>query len=123
VLGVGGILFDVAEEAAEAFGPLKAALGAISTIYEKYEVRLRPLSQNRFLTKPPAGNSCRQEEDPRPLLTHNCVGDDLRNTYKRRGGEEAPGRTVTVRHVPPLDSVLNSIQEVQGHRGTTAVFV
>jgi len=46
-LGVGGILFDVAQEAAEAFGPLKAALGAISTIYEKYEVRLRPFAQIR----------------------------------------------------------------------------
>jgi len=44
-LGVGGILFDVAEETAEAFGPLKAALGAISTIYENYEVRLRPFAQ------------------------------------------------------------------------------
>ena len=120
---MGGILLDVAQEAAEAFGPLKAALGVISTIYENCEVRLRPFAQNTFLTNPPAGNGCREEKDPRPLLTHNCVGDDLRNTYKRRGGEEAPGRTVTVRHVPPLDSVLNSIQEVQGHRGTTAVFV
>ena len=80
-LGVGGILFDVAEEAAEAFGPLKAALGAISTIYEKYEVHLRPLAQNTFLTNPPAGNSCRQEEDPRPLLTHNRAGDNFQNTY------------------------------------------
>jgi len=81
-LGVGGILFDVAQEAAEAFGPLKAALGAISTIYEKYEVRLRPFTQNTFLTNPSAGNSCRQEKDPRPPLTYNCVGGDFRNTLK-----------------------------------------
>ena len=39
-LGVGGILADVAIEAADAFGPLKAALGAISAIYANYEVPL-----------------------------------------------------------------------------------
>ena len=40
-LGVGGILSDVAIEASDAFGPLKATLGVISAIYESYEVRLR----------------------------------------------------------------------------------
>ena len=39
-LGVGGILADVATEASDAFGPLKAALGVISAIYAKYEVPL-----------------------------------------------------------------------------------
>jgi len=39
-LGVGGILADVAMEVSDAFGPLKAALGAISAIYAKYEVPL-----------------------------------------------------------------------------------
>ena len=41
-LGAGGILFDVAGGVSEAFGPLKAALGVISTIYGNYKVRLRP---------------------------------------------------------------------------------
>ena len=39
-LGIGGILSDVAMEVSDAFGPLKAALGAISAIYAKYEVPL-----------------------------------------------------------------------------------
>jgi len=32
--------WDVAMEASDAFGPLKAALGVMSAIYESYEVRL-----------------------------------------------------------------------------------
>lgn len=40
-LGVGAIVLDVAREVADTFGPLKAALGAITAIYENYEVRLR----------------------------------------------------------------------------------
>ncbi len=36
------IALDVASEAGEAFGPLKAVLGMISTIYENYEVRIPP---------------------------------------------------------------------------------
>ena len=43
-LGAGGILFDVAGEVSEAFGPLKAALGVISTIYQKYKVCIQPLA-------------------------------------------------------------------------------
>ena len=39
-LGVGGILADVAMEASDAFGPLKATLGVISAIHESYGVRL-----------------------------------------------------------------------------------
>jgi len=34
----GGTLLDLEQEAAEAFGSLKAALGSISTIYDIYEV-------------------------------------------------------------------------------------
>ena len=81
-LGVGRILFDVVQEAAEAFGPLKAALGTISAIYEKYEVCLRSFASDNFLTNPPAGNSYRPEKDPRPLLTHSCAGGDFQNTYE-----------------------------------------
>jgi len=48
--GVGGILFDIAQEAAVVFGPLKAVLCAISTIYEKYEVPSLPFTRNtRFV--------------------------------------------------------------------------
>ena len=42
-LGAVGILAGVTLEAADAFGPLKAVLGAISAIYRNYEVRLRDL--------------------------------------------------------------------------------
>ena len=38
-IGAGGILFGVAGEVSEAFGPLKAALGVISVIYGNYKVR------------------------------------------------------------------------------------
>jgi hypothetical protein len=39
------ILADVPEDA-DGFGPLKTALGAISTAYPKHEVRLRPSPQD-----------------------------------------------------------------------------
>lgn len=39
-LGSTGILFNVAQGAAEAFSPLKAVLGVISAIRTNYEVRL-----------------------------------------------------------------------------------
>jgi len=58
-LGVGGILSDVATEASDAFGPLKAALGVISTIYESYEVRLRSFTWNTLLTDQCIGDSRR----------------------------------------------------------------
>ena len=51
-LGVGGILSDVAIEAADAFGPLKATLGAISAIYAHYEVSLPSFTRNTLLTDP-----------------------------------------------------------------------
>ena len=41
VLGGTAIILDVASEVSEAFGPLKAVLGVISTVYANYEVRLR----------------------------------------------------------------------------------
>ena len=37
------IVTDVPKEAAGGFGPLKAILEAISTVYTKHKVRLRPL--------------------------------------------------------------------------------
>ena len=43
-LGVGGILYDVAGGVGEAFGPLKAALSVISTIYGNYKVRPLPFT-------------------------------------------------------------------------------
>ena len=89
-LGAGGILFDVAGGVSEAFGPLKAALGVISTVYGNYKVRSRPFAQCTFLTNPPTGHGCRQEKDPRPLFTHRCVGGDFQKTNKRCGGKGAP---------------------------------
>ena len=50
VLGSAAIVLDLAGEAAEAFGPLKAVLGVISTAYSHYKVRSQPLSQNVSLT-------------------------------------------------------------------------
>lgn len=81
-LGAGGILFDVAGEVGEAFGPLKAALGIISTLYEKYEVRSRPFVQRSCLMNQFAGNGCRQEKDPGSPFTHSCAGDDCQKTYE-----------------------------------------
>ena len=40
-LGAGAILFDIAGGVSKVFGPLKAALGVISTIYGNYKVHLR----------------------------------------------------------------------------------
>ena len=40
--GVAKIALNIAGGAAEAFSPLKAVLSVISTVYETYEVRLRP---------------------------------------------------------------------------------
>ena len=40
VLGGAAILFDIAKAGAETFVPLKAVLGAISIVYQNYEVRL-----------------------------------------------------------------------------------
>jgi len=47
-MGGAAIVFDVANAAAEAFGPLKAALEAASTVYDQYKVRSWP-SVTKFL--------------------------------------------------------------------------
>jgi len=80
-LGVGGILSDVAMEASDAFGPLKATLGVISAIYESYEVRLRSFTWNTLLTDPCIGNSSRQGKGPKSELTHSAAGDDIRSIF------------------------------------------
>ena len=46
MLGAAAIALDIASEAAEAFGPLKAVLGVISAVYAQYEVCSQPLSRN-----------------------------------------------------------------------------
>ena len=81
-LGVGGILSDVAMEASDAFGPLKAALGVISAIYESYEVRPRSFMRNTLLTGPCIGDSCRQGKNPDARLTHSTTGADIRSTFR-----------------------------------------
>ena len=82
MLGVGSILLDVAGEVGEAFGPLKAALGVISIIYENYKVRLLPFTSSSFPTNLSTRHDCRQEKDSRSLFTHGCAGDDFQNTHK-----------------------------------------
>ena len=37
-LGIAAVGFDLAKGAAEAFGPLKAALESVSVLYAQYEV-------------------------------------------------------------------------------------
>ena len=81
-LGVGGILSDVAMEASDAFGPLKATLGVISAIYESYEVCLRSFTWNTLLTDLRIGDSSRQGRGPKPQLTHSATGEDIRNTFR-----------------------------------------
>jgi len=48
VLGGAATPVDAAEEAIGGFGPLKTVLGAISTIYANYQVRLRSLLKILF---------------------------------------------------------------------------
>jgi len=81
-LGVGGILSDVAIEAADAFGPLKATLGVISAVYANYEARLWSFTWNTFLTVSCIGNSSRQGKGPNTQLTHSATGDDIRSTFR-----------------------------------------
>jgi len=76
-LGVGGILADVAMEASDAFGPLKATLGVISTIYKSHEVRLQLLTQNKLLTDRFIGDSRRQGKNPKAQLAHSDTGGEI----------------------------------------------
>ena len=54
-----GLLSD-SQEAAEAFGPLRAVLGDMSAIYRNHEVRLRPPARILLMIAS-AGNDRRQE--------------------------------------------------------------
>ena len=81
-LGVGGILADVAMEASDAFGPLKATLGVISAIYAKYEVPLRPFTRNKLLTDRCIGNSRCQGKNPKPQLTHSAAGANIQSAFR-----------------------------------------
>ena len=69
-------------EASDAFGPLKATLGVISTIYESYEVCLRSFTWNTLLTDPYIGDSGRQRKSPKPQLTHSTTGDNIRSIFR-----------------------------------------
>jgi len=53
VLGGAAIPVEAAREATDGFSPLKAVLGAISTVYANYEVRLQPhLCSKPFFDEP-----------------------------------------------------------------------
>ena len=60
-IGGAGIVFNVAKAAAEAFGPLKGALEAASTVYDQYKVRsfatpvVKFLMKNKSRKPPPLG--------------------------------------------------------------------
>ena len=49
---LGGVAtpIDATRDAMDGFGPLKAVLGDISAVYDNYEVRSRPPTQNSSLT-------------------------------------------------------------------------
>ena len=81
-LGVGGILSDVAMEASDAFGPLKAALGVISAIYGSYKVCLRSSTWNILLTSPRIGDGRRQGKNPKAQLTHSETGNGIRSAFR-----------------------------------------
>jgi len=49
-IGGAALVFDVATAAAETFGPLKATLEAISTVYNQYKVRSLPTAVAFLLT-------------------------------------------------------------------------
>ena len=93
--GALGIVYDVAVGASEAFTPLEALLGVLSTIYRNHEVRLPPFGLSTVLTIPSTGNNC-QGKGPRPLLTDSCTGGDFRSTSERCGRAEAPKWTIAV---------------------------
>ena len=47
-IGTAALVLDVAKGAAEAFGPLKAVLEAVSTVYDQYKVHPFPPDENTF---------------------------------------------------------------------------
>ena len=81
-LGIGGIVVDIAMEASDAFGPLKAALGVISAIYGSYEVCLRFFTWNTLLTSPRIGDGRRQGKNPKAQLTHSETGNGIRSAFR-----------------------------------------
>ena len=81
------------KKAVDRFGPLKAALGAISN----QEVRLRLPAQNPSLTNASAGNRRHQKQSRRPPRPYSRTGGTFRNASKQCHRTEAPGRIDTVR--------------------------
>ena len=111
---------DVASEAAEAFGPLKAVLGVIAKVYTQYEVCSCPLSQNPFLTSHPQETvTVRNKIDN--LLSRI---DRLEALFVTPTGDlaEKRRRNELLRYGISLhpDPVLIPYQWVQGDCGTTA---
>jgi len=63
VLGGAATPVDATREVVDGFGPLKAVLEAISAVYDNYEVRSRPPTQNSSLTNQSAGIRRNREQD------------------------------------------------------------
>ena len=114
---------DLTEGVAGGFGPLRAILGAISAVYTDHKVRSQPLltillsrvdSQETVVTK-------NKIED---ILSRVAILETLFATSPGDVAEQRR-RDQLIRYVviPPLDSILSSIQQVQGHRRTTAAFI
>ena len=73
-VGTAGIALDVAKGAAEAFGPLKAVLEAVSALYSQYKVCLPPSIGNSLLKFSSSGNCRRQGQDSSAPFACRRVG-------------------------------------------------
>ena len=120
-LGGAAMALDVASEAAEAFGPLKAVLGVITKVYTEYEVCSCPLSRNPFLMTHP------QET----VAVKNKINNLLSRITRLDALFATPACDVVEKGrrdellqygiIPHLDLVLILYQQVQGGCEATAV--
>lgn len=77
-VGGAAIVLDIAKGGAEAFGPLKAVLEVLSTIYNQYKVRLLSFIRN-FLLKSSSPGNCRcQGQDQSPTFACCRFGQGFR---------------------------------------------
>jgi len=82
---IGGavIVLEVAKATAEAFGPLKAALEAASTIYNQYKVHSQPSTIRFSLFNQSPGNYRGQGKDRSSPFAHRLPGEDFRTTRRK----------------------------------------
>ena len=75
-------LLGATKEAADKFGPLKAVLEAIPSVYVDREVCNWPPSQNLPLTNQFLGIGRCEKQDSSPSSAYNCTGKPLRFASK-----------------------------------------